>query len=388
MTGFADPALDRLWRAAHAGRERRGASGSARVVLTALGPDEAFALDGLPWAARRKPVLAGESFTTTLTTLADVVALAGGDLDAILTEALGTPPRDLPAENRAKRERRAAFHAWLDDHPVVIAHPGLGDWVRHVRQVGAPGPDQRPRVARALEVIGALPPPGPVARSTLAAHLFDGDAHELDSDTPVGRLCATLLSWRRGNADRRLDAIEARDLWLAHGVEIDPLSCTVLTLGLAPLGETSVARALQALRGQGVVLTYAQLCREPLDWPTGALMFTCENPVVVRAAERELGATSPPLICTGGWPNAAVLALLDGVRRAGGTIRHHGDEDSAGSAIFEYLAERVGALPWMLGDHAEPRAGYPPARGATDGAVPEELVLDELLEDLVQSGRA
>jgi uncharacterized protein (TIGR02679 family) len=387
VTGFADPALERLWRAAHAGRERRGASGSARIVLKALGRDEAFALDGLPWAASRKPVLAGETFATTLTALSDVVGLAGGNLDAILTEVVGAPPRDLPAESRAKRDQRAAFHAWLDDHPVVSAHPGLGDWARHVRRVGAPGPGQQALVATALAVIGALPRSPPLARSTLAAQLLEGDAHGLDADAPLGRLCATLLSWRRGSGDRPLDPIETRDLWSALGVEIDPLSCSVLTLGLTLTGETSVAGALRALRGRAVVLTYAQLCEEPPDWPSGAPAFTCENPVVIRAAELELGRSSPPLICTAGWPNAAVLALLDRVRRSGGAIRHHGDDDAAGDAILAYLGERVGALPWRPRERAEPPAGAPPSARAPGGSLPEELVLDELLGDLARMGR-
>ncbi len=388
MTGFTDPALERLWRTAHARRERRGATGSARIVLEALAPDEAFALDGLPWPGRRKPVLAGETFTTTLTGLSDLVGLVGGDLDAILTDVVGAPPRDLPAESRAKRDRRAAFHAWLDGQPVVTAHPGLGDWARHVRRIGAPGPGERALVARALEVVGVLPRSPRVARSTLAAQLLDADAHGLDADKPLGRLCTTLLSWRRGSADRPLDPIETRDLWLAHGVEIDPLSCSVLAVGLAPVGESPLTRALRALRGQGVMLTYAQLRRESLDWPPEMLLFTCENPVVVRGAERELGAASPPLICTGGWPNAAVLTLLDGVRGAGGTIRHHGDQDPAGAAIFEYLAARVGAFPWPLGKRAEPRAADTPGVDATDGFVPEELVLDQLLGDLARAGPA
>lgn len=49
------------------------------------------------------------------------------------------------------------------------------------------------------------------------------------------------------------------------------------------------------------------------ELPAGATIFTCENPVVVRAAELALGTSCHPLICTGGWPNAAVLTLLDGL---------------------------------------------------------------------------
>jgi len=46
VTGFADPALERLWRAAHARRERRGAAGDARITLPEITVEEAFARFG------------------------------------------------------------------------------------------------------------------------------------------------------------------------------------------------------------------------------------------------------------------------------------------------------------------------------------------------------
>ena len=386
MTGFADPALERLWREAHARRQRRGTSGDARIVLADLGRDEAFALDGLPWPGRPKSVLPGTTFTTTLSRLEAAVSAAGGDLSAILTHVIGSAPRDLPAESRAERARRMEFGAWLESHPVVQVSPGLGEWVAHARRVGVPGSADRALVATALEVVGGLPASPPVARSTLAAQLLDSDAHALDSDTALGRLCTTLLSWRHGTADRTLDPIETRELWLAHGVEVDPLSCTVLTLGLAPAGATPLGDALRGLRGQGVVLTYAQLRAVALTWSSGTKVFTCENPVVIRAAEHALGASCPPLVCTGGWPNAAVLALLDGLHAAGATIHHHGDHDSAGFAILEHLNKRVEATPWRLLPSAEPDAQDGRCEQRVEVPVPEELVLDALLGDLHLAG--
>lgn len=382
MSGFADAALERLWRAAHASRERRGGTGDARIAVPAVTAQEAFALDGLPWPGRTRTVVAGTMFTTTLSRLQAAVTAAGGELDAILTDTVGTAPRDLPAESRAQRERRLAFGAWLADHPVARAHAGLGEWAAHVRRAGSPGAGDRALVATALEVMAALPRPSPVARSTLAAQLLDGDAHALDDDKALGRMAATLLSWRVGCADRRLDPIEKRELWLGHGVEVDPLSCTVLALGLTPAGETPLPHALRALRGQATVLTYGQLRAHPLSWPAGATIFTCENPVVVRAAELALGDACPPLICTGGWPNAAVLALLDDLHAAGATIHHHGDEDQAGRQILESLTERVRATPWRLEAPAKAQVRNERHDGARAVAVPEELVLGALLEDL------
>src|SRR5688500_16602702 len=109
MTAFADPALGRLWHEAHARRQRRGATGDARIVLADVDGDEAFALDGLPWPGRPRTVLPGTTFTTTLSRLEAAVSAAGGELDSILGDAVGGAPRDLPAETRAQRGRRLAF---------------------------------------------------------------------------------------------------------------------------------------------------------------------------------------------------------------------------------------------------------------------------------------
>lgn len=379
MTEFCDPALERLWRTAHDRRERRGAAGSARVTLTDLAAAEAFALDGLPWPGRPRPILPGTTFTTTLARLEATVAAAGGDLGAVLQETVGRPPRDLPAESRAQRSRRAQWHGWLLAHPIVRAHPGLGDWAAHVVRVGTPGPDDRALVETALEIVEALPRSPTVARSTLSAELPHADPHGLDSRTELCALCTSLLAWRRGHAGAALDPIQTRELWLGFGVEVDPLSCTVLTLGLAPDGDAPVARALRALRGQAAVLTYGQLRAHPLTHGAGMTVFTCENPVVIRAAETSVGAECPPLICTGGWPNAAVLTLLLHLRDAGAVIRHHGDEDAAGFGILAHLTEHVAARPWRLPALVDDNGSR---AGKRHTGRPEELVIDALLSDL------
>lgn len=378
MIEFRDPALERLWRAAHARRERRGATGSAQVVIADLTPDEALALDGLPWPGRPRTILAGTTFTTTLTRLEAVVRAAGRDLDAVLTEAVGRPPRDLPAESRAQRARRTRWRAWLQEHPTVRAHTGLNEWAAYVVGVGALGPADQDLVETALQVMRALPRSRPVARSTLSAELLDADPHRLDSDTALCKLSTSMLARRRGDAGPPTDSIETRELWLAFGVEVDPLSCTVLTLGLNPQGDAPLARGLRAMLGQGVVLTYGQLRAQPLTH-RHEIVFTCENPVVVRAAETSLGATCPPLVCTGGWPNAAVLTLLREVCRPGAVVLHHGDEDAAGFAILAYLADRVAARPWQPVSLVDNDGSD--ARGR-DAARPEELVISALLADL------
>jgi uncharacterized protein (TIGR02679 family) len=94
----------------------------------------------------------------------------------------------------------------------------------------------------------------------------------------------------------------------------------------------------------------------------------CENPSIVAAAATTLGARCPPLICTAGWPNTAVAAILDAAESAGMAIRVHADGDDAGAAIAARVLTRAGARPWR--------------ETATSIGLHEEALLDELLADL------
>ena len=70
----------------------------------------------------------------------------------------------------------------------------------------------------------------------------------------------------------------------------------------------------------GLHATLAQIEEGGAVWRAGDV-FVCENPTVVRAAQRALGAACAPLICTGGWPSAAVTGLLAQLRAAGARLR-------------------------------------------------------------------
>ena len=94
----------------------------------------------------------------------------------------------------------------------------------------------------------------------------------------------------------------------------------------------------------------------------------CENPSIVAAAATTLGARCPPLLCTAGWPNTGVAAILDAAQAAGMSILVHADGDEAGAAIAARVLRRPGARPWRVVD---PSAG-----------IHEESLLDELLADL------
>jgi uncharacterized protein (TIGR02679 family) len=244
---------------------------------------------------------------------------------------------------------------------------------------------------RALRIVGALPAAEAVQRTVLAAELVGGDPHGLDTDTPLHRLTVALLAAAAGLDE----AAPTREVWAAWNVLVDPVSSTVAALNLPPHGDGRMAQLLRLLRGSHVVLTHGQLAAGPLRWPPGLECFTCENPSVLVAAERALGPTCPPLICTGGRPSDAVRLLLSSLHRAGARIRHHGDFDAAGVQILRDLEARYGAVPWRfdatsLRDALTRlgRRGPEPDRTLEDAVddlaagVAEELVLDDLLGDL------
>jgi uncharacterized protein (TIGR02679 family) len=249
----------------------------------------------------------------------------------------------------------------------------------------------RDLVEQALRVVGALPAAEQVQRTVLAAELLDGDPHALDVGTALHSLTVSLVA--------AVFAIEpsstsARNVWAAANVLVDPVSSNVAALNLPLLGNGPAARLAQAAFGSHVVLTYGQLSAAALEWPAGLPCFSCENPSVLIAAEQTLGAGCPPLVCTGGRPSDAVRRLYEAIASAGGGIRHHGDPDEAGVQILRDLQLRYGAQPWRVDvDSWHPQcarlsATSPAPENLTvekvsgDRALPEELVIGELIDDL------
>ncbi len=76
-------------------------------------------------------------------------------------------------------------------------------------------------------------------------------------------------------------------------------------------------------------------------------VLVCENPAVVSAAAERLGGASPPLLCTGGWPNTAVTTLLEALSASGCELRVQCDGDSEGQAIHSHVRREHGAVPWL-----------------------------------------
>jgi uncharacterized protein (TIGR02679 family) len=361
------PALGRLLTAARAKYEEQGGP-RGTVTLADLAREEADALNGLLQPSRL--LGPGDDARVSLARLDS--ALLDSRLELSLHEALtliGGAPEDRPALRAGRRAARE--EAW----ERVLAHPQaarqeLGPWLEHVRRsFGGAAPERAPAVLRALDVLAALPADG-VELPRLAATRAGGDAHALDRDRPVGRLVAGALFVLMGLPPGEPRSSEVwRHAWERFGVNCDRLSCTALALGLRP--SRAAARA-----GEPAVVTLRELRRWPLRL-AGRALYVCENPAVVATAADALGRGCAPLLCTGGWPNAGVAAVLDAAVEAGMALHVHADHDEAGRAIVRRLLERPGARPWRIDVDGHPAGDV----------VHEEAVVDALLADLRKASR-
>jgi len=405
-----DPGLARLLSLA---RERFEALGGVRgrICVPDLSPAEALAIDTLWRRPARKRPRRGQDFSCSLADLdASLLATLGVGLEAALVRT-GGPLHLRPQRRAADRARTAAFWDRALAHPLCSDDPAVRAWAERLRGTGALGAapwstDRGQSLLSSLAVAETLPRDPPIERSTLANELL-GDPHALDDGTVVGDRLVALLAARDGGAGDRRTAGERRSLLQRVGVLCDLASATVLTLGLRPIGESPLERALRLLVGGHVVLTLGQLSRADLRFARELRIRLCENPAVVLRAEDRLGAAAGPLICTAGWPGSAVCALLGFLRDAGATFEHHGDFDWEGLAIHNWLRDRYDVTAWRFDARAyrdavastsppgvilkDPRHRHAPEDPLVAElerqriAVPEEAVLDQLVADLRQA---
>jgi uncharacterized protein (TIGR02679 family) len=201
-----------------------------------------------------------------------------------------------------------------------------------------------------------------------------GEPHALDRGRTLTAIVldAIAVSLRR---ERPADAESARLLWEAVGVVPDPLSSTVLVLGLRPdVVEDPLTPWLRgcAELSEPVVLTLAQLRRwrvAPL--PPHGEAYVVENPSLIADAAGR-GWRGPVLVCSSGRPTIAVLTLLRQLGSEGATLHQHADFDPAGLSISAWLAQRAGTTPWrMTAGHYAAAVEVDRRRLPLVGAVPE-----------------
>ena len=353
---IARPELARLWKQSRERYERLGGP-RGTVTLTELSAAEADALDGMLWPAdsrRRTRLYAGGNVKVELTRLDERLRKSGLgiSLRAALEQA-GGPLRDLPAQRAKRATDRERIWTAAFAHPLCNTHRGddACAWLERLKTTGAlwrVGRDGDPGLAlnAALDVLQVLPVDR-VELSRLATMLL-GDTHALDFGRPVSTLvCGALADF--GGRTRPTSARAWREEWARVGVLCDGLSCTALTLGVCPLGETVVAQAahLHAEAAEPYVMTLRSLiAATPLSFAHETVLV-CENPAVVSAVAERLGDTSLPLLCTGGWPNTAVTTLLEALSASGCELRVQCDGDSEGQAIHAHVRREHGAVAWL-----------------------------------------
>jgi uncharacterized protein (TIGR02679 family) len=397
--------LDKLWRAARRRLESNGLSlYGTPLVLKRLSREEADAVAGLLGIVRPR-----SEVRIRLDAL-DVIlrsSSAGHGLIEVLT-ALGGPLTDRRAEKNAAATRRATTWSELAAHPVVVADPGLEDWLANLRRSGlatrlAGAQGVEALVNGALDVVARLPGNG-IGLAVLAAETT-GDAHGLDRGRPIGTLVLQALG-ARSETPPPVTAGQWRAAWQAAGVVCDDLSCHVLVMNLRPRGAAELVGGMvldHASFGEPVRLTLRQVSSGELEPETPTPIFCCENPAIVAAAADCLAEDAATLICLEGIPSTAGLVLLERLSAVGCPLHYHGDFDWPGLSIFTTLRRRFEVLPWRFGvvDYEEAldagRGGIalagrpvesswdPPLAAAMSRAgvaVFEEQVVDRLLGDL------
>lgn len=309
------------------------------------------------------------------------------DLRAVVESLLGPLP-DRRAEREAQRSAIGALWRWLEAESVGLplgANGSLTAWVERQRLTGARGgvETHRRRLERAVAVLAALPADG-ISLAALAADRA-GDPHALDQGRSVAAIVLDAIATATG-VDRPGDAEAVRLLWETVGVVPDPLSSTVLALGLPGGDATPLDRwlAAAAAAGEPVVLSLSNLRRWPVPpLAPGSCAFVFENPsLIAEAAAR--GWSGPPLVCSSGRPTVAVVTLLRQLGAAGATLYQHADFDPAGLAITSWLAERAGTMPWRMAGSDYVLAAGCASTGTLAGSPPETPWDPALAEQLAR----
>ncbi|MFD6856893.1 DUF2399 domain-containing protein [Rhodococcus sp. NPDC060090] len=307
-----------------------------------------------------------------------------------------SPLVDRPAERAAKKE--AIDRAWDRIH-TILAAPEHRQWLELLNAARVTTPDLISGTMRDVaHILVALPAEG-ASPVELADHAL-GDTKAL-TDTPVRRWVLRILAAARGVSPPSTGA-ERAALWEQFGVLDSGLTSRVLTLGVRLGGHPSAVTISEAAADAGIhqVWTLAQL-RTWTATLTADEVYVCENPTVVQAAERELGALCKPLVCTEGQPSEAVRRLMSTAR---GTVYWRGDFDWTGLRTTGRACTELDALPWLMdaatyrealnrGDSetlksTDTRAESPwdpelaTALERSGRAVMEERVIPELLEHL------
>ena len=251
-----------------------------------------------------------------------------------------SPLIDRPAERSA--EKAAVGRAWEQIH-TILAAPEHQQWLELITAARVTTTDLTSgRMHDVARVLAELPAQG-ASPVELAEHAL-GDTKAL-TDTPLRRRVLRLLAAARG-IDPPSTGAERAALWEQFGVLDSGLVSRVLTLGVRLEGHPAAVAISGAAADAGIhqVWTLGQLRTWAATLAAGEV-YVCENPTVVQAAERELGAQCRPLVCTEGQPSEAVRKLMSTAR---GTVHWRGDFDWTGLRTTGRACAEFDATPWLM----------------------------------------
>jgi uncharacterized protein (TIGR02679 family) len=375
---LARPELSRLWDELI----RRWAASDrpvASVTLRELTEAERRALADLLGSDRLPP-------TTFSVPVSRVTTNLGIELDALkeaLREIRG-PWSNRAAERAAKLLERQNLWTWIASEAHRLRAPGMLDRLKVRGVVGGDVAQFQARVTDVFTVLERLPA-SDVPLASFACDVLS-DPHALDHGTWSSVVVLEAVAERMGVLPP-MTAEDARRLWESTGVFADSLSSSVLCLALASTAGDPVAEFLRACTAvsEPVALTMAQLKRWPVRTPE-PIVYAFENPSMLAEAARS-GWRGPPLVCTSGWPNVAVITLLRQLSASGANVRYHGDFDPKGLSIAQMLVDRLDVEPWRM-TAADYEQALPRARVPLEESVPDASWDVALATSMRAHGRA
>jgi uncharacterized protein (TIGR02679 family) len=399
---LAAPSLSGMWAVLRERLERTGHAIGGTIAIE-LDDDGADRLGGLLGRSLQRG--------TVRVRLGDLDAAlrssaAERGLVAVVAELTGGALRDLPAERAESQAGRERLWARLDE---LLVAAGLAErdwvvpWTDWLHRGGVltrlPPAAAEPTLSVAVRVLADILSTvgSPRSLAELATEVT-GTAHGLDDGTPTAALVLRAVALAL-QAQAPASAADRRALWQRVGVSTDEISGSVLVWALRPPGVDRWSAMMRERAELRLVthLTVQELRRVGDLTVPGEVVHACENPQVLQ--QLAAAGVDRPIMCTSGNPSAAAALVLDRV-----LVRYHGDFDWPGIAIARRIIAR-GATPWRLGhdDYLEAasrttaeyrlaltgRAETTPwdeklreVMTATDIAVHEEALIDQLLADL------
>ena len=279
---------------------------------------------------------------------------------------------DRPLETRlAKREantiHQANFHTSLFKVAATLQDGSQGkywfqygqhgrEWIfsRYKNSLADEQERQLKLVHYIAHVLNQLPEPGSPERLALFAQRTSGDPHALDPNRTAGKLLLLALndlsqaqeSSRSQPTKRPQDREQELRLYKDAGLLVDTVSSSVAAFNLASaIYHNDTSDPLVQAAGKRVLLLPM---RQLLEWkritPASSKIYMFENPQVFEEAISALepDRSLPTLVCTSGWPSAAVLRLLDQLLEEShdNCLFYSGDFDLKGLQIATYLVSR------------------------------------------------